>query len=372
MHTPFVRMNSFRNHRLRDLALPASTAWLLADIAEAKGKQELYTRQSPQILKALRDTAIIQSAESSNRIEGVTVDRDRLRPLVLGNARPRDRSEEEVMGYRRALNEIHSKAARIAVTPNTLKHLHALCNQGSGDAGQFKRTDNDIIQLIPGRAPKIRFKCVPAKQTPAVVDELCLLYRHALDQERVMPLIATAAFILDFTCIHPFRDGNGRVSRLLTLLALYQHGHEVGRYISLERLTEESKEDYYEALQRSSQRWHEGKHDLVPWLNFFLAIIRRACGEFEQRAGQIKSPRGAKTKLIEQAIASTLSDFTVTELERLCPGVGRDLIRHRLKELKASGSVECIGRGPGAKWRKRVIPLKEGKKEGNRLKRVQE
>jgi Fic family protein len=270
-------MHSFRNQRLRDFALPMSTAWLLNDIAEAKGRQELYTRQSPQILKALRDTAIIQSAESSNRIEGVTVDRDRLRPLILGNARPRDRSEEEVMGYRRALNEIHAKAARVPVSPDSLKHLHGLCQHGSGDAGQFKRLDNDIIQLLPGEAPKIRFKCVPARQTAAAVDELCLLYRHALDQEHVPPLIATAALVLDFTCIHPFRDGNGRVSRLLTLLALYQHGHEVGRYVSLERLTEEAKEDYYDALHRSSQRWHEGKHDLVPWMNFFLAIIRRAC-----------------------------------------------------------------------------------------------
>ena len=180
-----------------------------------------------------------------------------------------------------------------------------------------------------------------------------------------MPLIATAALILDFTCIHPFRDGNGRVSRLLTLLALYQHGHEVGRYISLERLTEESKEDYYEALQRSSQRWHEGKHDLVPWLNFFLAIIRRACGEFEQRAGQIKSPRGAKTALLEQAIAAAIGDFTVAELEKLCPGVSRELIRHCLKELKAAGSVECVGRGPGAKWRKKGNNFKEGNKRGN-------
>jgi Fic family protein len=210
----------------------------MADIAEAKGRQELYTRQSPQILRALRDTAIIQSAESSNRIEGVTVDRDRLRPLVLGHARPRDRSEEEVMGYRRALNEIHSKAANVSVSSDTLKHLHALCQQGSGDAGQFKRLDNDIIDLAPGKAPKIRFKCVPARQTSAAVDELCLLYRHALDQDHIPPLIAAGALVLDFTCIHPFRDGNGRVSRLLTLLALYHAGLEVGRYISLERLTE--------------------------------------------------------------------------------------------------------------------------------------
>ena len=343
-------MNSFRNHMLRDLSVPTSTVWLLADIAEAKGKQELYTRQSPQILKVLRDTAIIQSAESSNRIEGVTVDRDRLKPLVLGNARPRDRSEEEVMGYRRALNEVHAKAGRIAINADTLKHLHALCQQGSGDAGEFKRLDNDIIQLMPGQAPKIRFKCVPAKHTAAAVDELCLLYRHALDQERALPLIATAAFILDFTCIYPFRDGNGRVSRLLTLLALYQHGHEVGRYISLERLVEESKEDYYEALQHSSQRWHEGKHDLVPWLNFFLAIIRRACGEFEQRAGQIKSPRGAKSALVLDAIRRQPGEFSIGDLQKECPGVSLDMIRHLLKKLRGA-EVECLGRGHQARWR---------------------
>jgi Fic family protein len=358
-------MSSFRNQRLRDLTLPMSTTWLLSDIAEAKGKQELYTRQSPQILKALRDTAIIQSAESSNRIEGVTVAPDRLRPLILGNTKPRDRSEQEIMGYRRALNEIHARADRLTITPDTLRRLHALCQDGSGDAGQFKRVDNDIIQLLPDRAPIIRFRCVPAKQTAAAVEELCLLYRHTLEQGQVPPLIATALLVLDFTCIHPFRDGNGRVSRLITLLALYQHGYEVGRYISLERLTEESKEDYYETLHRSSQRWHEGKHDFIPWLNFFLAIIRRAYTEFEQRAGQLKSRRGAKTELLDQALAEIFAEFTVGDLERRCPGVSRELIRHRLKELKKIGAVECIGRGPGAKWRKKVITRKEGNKKGN-------
>ena len=143
----------------------------------------------------------------------------------------------------------------------------------------------------------------------------------------------------------------GRVSRLLTLLALYQHGHEVGRYISLERLVEESKEDYYEALQRSSQRWHEGKHDLTPWLNVFLAIIRRACGEFEQRAGQIKSPRGAKSALVLDAIRRQPGEFSIGDLQKECPGVSLDMIRHLLKKLRGE-EVECLGRGQTAKWRK--------------------
>src|ERR1017187_7978067 len=345
-------MNSFRNQRLRDHTLPMSTAWLFNDIAEAKGKQELFTRQSPQMLKALREAAIIQSSESSNRIEGVTVAPDRLRPLVLGNTKPRDRSEQEVQGYRRALNEIHTHHEKLSITPDTLKRLHALCQSASGDAGQFKRIDNEVIELAPGAAPVIRFKCVSAKQTPAAVDELCLLYRHALDQDNIPSLIAIAGLVLDFLCIHPFRDGNGRVSRLLTLLALYQHGYEVGRYISLERLVEEAKEDYYHVLQKSSNPWHDSKHDLLPWLNHFLAIARRAYGEFEQRAGQIKAPRGAKSALVLDAIQRQLGEFSVGELQRECPGVGVDLIRQLLARLQKEKTIKSLGTGRSAKWTK--------------------
>ena len=160
-------MMTFRNHRLRDLTVPMGTNWLLNDLAEAKGKQELYTRQSPQVLKALREMALVQSVESSNRIEGVTVDRDRLRPLVLGNARPKDRSEQDIMGYRRALNLIHTEAETLSITPDLLCRLHRLSQEGSGDAGQFKKVDNEVIELRPGAAPIVRFTCVSAKATPA-------------------------------------------------------------------------------------------------------------------------------------------------------------------------------------------------------------
>ena len=173
-------MNSFRNNRLRDHETLLSTVWLLNDITESRGKQELFTRQSPQALKVLRDTAIIQSAESSNRIEGVTVAPARLYPLVLGQAKPRDRSEQEVQDYRRALNEIHSDYAALSITPDTLQRLHALCQSASGDAGQFKRVDNDIVEFLPGQAPVVRFRCVKAAETPAAVEELCQHYQHAL------------------------------------------------------------------------------------------------------------------------------------------------------------------------------------------------
>jgi len=345
-------MMSFRGSLLFDLAISPGTAWLLTDLAESKGRQGLYTKQSPQVLKALRETALIQSVESSNRIEGVTVEPGRLVPLVQGKARPRDRSEQEIHGYREALNLIHSKSPKYSVTVPTLKELHRLCQEGGGDAGKWKAIENDIIELRPGKPPVVRFRPVSVAKTPAAMQELCTSYGMVIAQEKVPPLIVIGALVLDFLCVHPFRDGNGRVSRLLTLLALYHHGFEVGRYISLERLVEDTREDYYEALRRSSQGWHEGKHDLFPWLNYFLATVRRAYRQFEERAGQTASPRGSKTLLIENAVQSFSFEFTLSELERACPGVSRDMIRRVLQILQKAGKVECLGHGRGARWRK--------------------
>ena len=353
-------MMSFRGGRLRDLSIPTGTVWLLTDIAEAKGHQTLYTQQAPRVLKALRETALVQSVESSNRIEGVVVEPARLRPLVLDNASPRNRSEEEIQGYRRALDLIHTGAGDLPITPDLLQRLHSTIQEGAGDAGQWKRVDNEIVEFRPGGPPVVRSRPVSAAQTPGAAEELCLAYRYAVDQEQVPPLLAIACLILDFLCIHPFRDGNGRVSRLLTLLALYQHGYEVGRYISLERLVEESREDYYEVLRRSSEGWHDGRHDLLPWLNYFLVILRRAYREFEARAGRVRTPRGAKTGLIEAAIDAFVGEFTLTDLERACPGVSRDMVRRVLRELQKSGKVECLGRGPGAPWRRKGNVLERG------------
>ncbi len=275
-------MTSFRSNYLSDLQLPLSAIWLLTDIAEAKGRQALQAQGSPEVLTSLREAALIQSVESSNRIEGVTVAPDRLRPLVLENARPRDRSEEEIQGYRRALELIHTGPRDLAITPEILQRLHSTIQEGSGDAGQWKRVNNEIVEIREGAPPVVRFRPVAVAATPAAVEELCLLYRHTLNQSLAPPLVAVAALVFDFLCIHPFRDGNGRISRLLTLLALYQHGFEVGRYISLERLVEESREDYYEVLRLSSQGWHEGQHDLLPWLHYFLTILKRAYKEWEE------------------------------------------------------------------------------------------
>lgn len=338
---------------LPSLQVPLSTLWLITDIAESKGKQGLFARQAPQRLKALKETALIQSVESSNRIEGVTVDAARLRPLVLGQAKPRDRSEEEISGYRQALSLIHTNAADLQIDQALIQRLHQIIQAGSGDAGKWKSVNNEIVELRPGQPPRIRFVPTTADATPAAMDELCLAYRHVIAQGLAHPLVAIATLVLDFLCIHPFRDGNGRVSRLLTLLALYQNGYEVGRYIGLERLVEEAKEDYYESLRRSSEGWHEGQNDLLPWLNHFLSVLRRAYRELEKEADSTKSPRGAKTTLIEDAINSFAGEFTLEELKRACPGASQDLVRKVLRDLKEQGKVISLGRGPGAAWKKR-------------------
>jgi Fic family protein len=226
-------MMSYRGSRLAETHLPLGTVWLLETLAESKGRQALYEAQSPQILKALREMALVESAESSNRIEGVSVEHDRLRPLVLGNARPRDRSEEEIVGYRKALSWIHTEHEKIEINPDTIQRLHAVAQAGtSGDAGKWKATQNDIIEVFPDGRREVRFRPLPPEAVPDATEELCVAYRHALNQLKVTPLLAIACLVLDFLCIHPFRDGNGRVSRLLSLLAFYHHGYVVGRYTS--------------------------------------------------------------------------------------------------------------------------------------------
>ena len=190
--------------------------------------------------------------------------------------------------------------------------------------------------------------------------ETIRLWNEQLTARQVHPLILLAAMNLDFLCIHPFRDGNGRVSRLLFLLQCYHLGFEVGRYVSLERVIEENKERYYETLEESSRNWHDGAHDPWPYINYVLFVLKSAYCEFEERAGQVKSPRGAKTALVEAAIAASPGEFSLSHLERACPGVSRDMIRRVLRDLQKAKLVVCLGRGPGATWRKEGNTLKRG------------
>ncbi|MEW5806139.1 MAG: Fic family protein [Acidobacteriota bacterium] len=333
-------------------SVSASTSWYLADIGEARGKQEMFTRQAPQRLKALREHALIESAVSSNRIEGVEVDQSRIATIVFGKPLLKDRNEEEVRGYQQALKWIHEQGAAIPLTEETVLKLHRLTRGDIWDAGKYKEKDGNIIEKLPDGRTRVRFKMISSKDTPTCMKELVNLYDDALKERKVPPIILLAAFNLDFLCIHPFRDGNGRVSRLLMLLQCYHLGLEVGRYISLERLIEQNKERYYETLEQSSQDWHEGNHNPWPYINYLLSIIKTAYKEFEERLSKIQSPKGEKTDMVLHAIETAAESFSVAELQNRCPNVSVDMIRRVLKNLRAQGRVECLGRGQNAQWRK--------------------
>ena len=331
--------------------IPTATGWSLAELGEAMGKQELFTRQSPQRLRVLREHALIESAISSNRIEGVEVDQARVTTLMFGQPVLRDRDEEEVRGYRDALNEIHNRGAMLAVSEQTIRDLHRRTRGGIWEAGQHKQKAEPIIERYPDGRQRVRFMPVEAgAPTEAAMAELIERWSSSIRDRIVHPLVALGAFALDFLCIHPFRDGNGRTSRLMTLLLAYHAGLEVGRYISLERLIEQNKQQYYETLQFCSQGWHEGKHDPWRFINFMLLILKDAYREFEARVGQTAEPRGAKAELVRAAVAGFSGPFRVVDLERACPGVSRDLIRLILRKLRSEGSLRSMGRGLAARW----------------------
>jgi len=335
--------------KIENATIPVSTSWLLGACMEAKGKQDLWSKQKPETLRVLREQAIIQSAESSNRIEGVTVEAARLRPIVLGKSRPRDRSEEEIVGYRKALKWVFNRKRPIPIEAKTLLHLHALCRGGSsGDAGRWKKRDNEIIEVLPGGERRVRFIPTSAKKTPGTIDLLCDRYQEVGGEERFPSLLVIATFVFDFLCVHPFRDGNGRVSRLLTSLLLVRHGFEVCRYISLEQMVEETKEDYYGILGRCSDGWHEGTNEMLPWWNYFLSALRQAYCEFAERVEQ--AGHHGKGHLVRQVIRAQIGSFSLGELQAQCPCVSAQLIKKVLSEMKQAGSLRLVGRGRGARW----------------------
>jgi Fic family protein len=245
----------------------------------------------------------------------------------------------------------HSRSPKQAI-----KQLHATARGQIWDAGIYKEKDGDIIERYADGRERVRFKTVPAADTSRYMSALVADWAAGIDQRWAPPAIFLAAFNLDFLCIHPFRDGNGRVSRLLWLLQSYHLGYEVGRYISLERLVEQNKDRYYETLEQSSQGWHEGKHDPWPFINYVLSILKSAYREFEDRVGQVSAPRGSKRELVQASIARLTAmpgnGFAISALEQSCPGVSRDMVRRVLREQQAAGVLICQGRGPGAVWKK--------------------
>ena len=335
-------------------AIPINVTWVLQSIAEKRGHQELYTRQSPERLRKLREYAVVESAVASNRIEGVTVDAQRIGTVVFGNGIMRDRDEEEVRGYRKALELIHESSGELVLSMEVIRQLHALSRPSIWDSGKFREKDCDIIQTYADGSSRIRFKAVSPFRIEEMLNETIKRYEAVLEDGRIPPLVALAAFNLDFLCIHPFRDGNGRVSRLLLLLMLYRLGYEAGRYVSLERLIELSKDRYYETLEKSSASWHEGNHNIWPYVNYLLYTFDELYDQFEERFSRLKAPRGEKTATVESVLNSMVRPFTIREIEFKCPGISRETIKSVLKNNP--DCFECTGRGAGARWR-RLKPI---------------
>ena len=343
-------MKSLQPVYLQQLRLTAEDGSTLKTLGEFQGRQELFRQQAPQLLDALLQAALIESTESSNRLEGITAPRDRLEALVLKPTAPENRSEQEIAGYRDALNLIHESHREMTFSLNVILQLHSIVFRFvPGGGGRWKATQNEIVERYPDGTVRVRFTPVSPVATPGAMDQLVKLYQEAIEHGRE-PLVVVPMAILDFLCIHPFTDGNGRMARLLTLLLLYHFGYEVGRYISLERTYEELKDRYYETLKLSSERWHEGSHDIAPWMTYFWVVLQRAFMEFEGRVGTIRSGRGSKTDLVEQAIARRTKPFGITDIEAECPGVSREMVRHVLRKYRDVGQLEVKGQGRGSKW----------------------
>ena len=320
---------------------------LLTQIHEYKGEQTLFIEAKADTLTQLVEIAKIQSTEASNKIEGIYTSDERLKSLVSNKTTPRTRNEQEIAGYRDVLSTIHESHDFIPVKPTIILQLHRDLYKFSGKSvgGSYKGADNIIAEEDEEGNKRIRFNPTPAWETPAAIDAICDAFDEILAQTDADPLLVIPMFILDFLCIHPFNDGNGRMSRLLTLLFLYRAGYIVGKYISIEKLIEQTKETYYEALQNSSAYWHDEKNDYIPFVQYMLGVIVAAYREFSSRVKHIAASNMSKPERIREIIKDTLGKITKTEIMQKCPDISQVTVQRALNELVTSGEVLKIGGG---------------------------
>jgi len=330
----------------RKLLTPETVAYL-ARIHEYKGQQDLYTEAKSDILAELVDIARIQSTEASNRIEGIITTEERLKKIVLEKTMPKTRSEKEIAGYRDVLATIHESHDYIPPRPGMILQLHRDLYKFSGKStgGSYKISDNLIAEEHSDGTATVRFKPVPAWETPEAMARLCDAFITAADSEETDPLLLIPVFILDFLCIHPFNDGNGRMSRLLTLLLLYRAGYNVGKYISIEKLISDSKETYYEVLRESSFDWHEGTNDYAPFVRYMLGIILAAYREFSSRVDLLANKALSKADRVKEIIRTTSGKITKSEIMAKCPDISQVTVQRALADLISNKDIIKIGGG---------------------------
>ena len=320
----------------------------LTQIHEFKGEQTLFIEAKADALNQLVEIAKIQSTEASNKIEGIYTSDERLRALVRDTTRPKTRSEREIAGYRDVLNTIHESHDYIPPKPSIFLQLHRDLYkfEGYDIGGKYKTVDDVIEEEDTIGNTFIRFRPVPAWETAAAVEALCAAFEQAMGSEQIDPLLLIPMFILDFLCIHPFNDGNGRMSRLLTLLLFYKAGYIVGKYISMEMLIEKTKETYYEALQASSTGWHEGENSYEPFVKYYLGIMLKAYNEFESRVEHLKHRSLSKPDRIKAVIDNKVGKITKKEIMELCPDISKITVERTLTNLVKSGYIAKVGAGP--------------------------
>lgn len=328
---------------------------MLSSLHEFRGKQELYIEAESDILTSLLNIAKIQSTKASNKIEGIYTSDERLEALVMEKAEPQNRSEEEIAGYREVLATVHDSYEYISIRPNNILQLHRdLYGFSSSDTGgRFKNTDNVIAESGKDGKQRVRFAPVPAFQTAEAIEALCSEFNSAINRSEYDPLLLIPMFILDFLCIHPFNDGNGRMSRLLTLLLLYRSGYIVGKYISMEMLIEKTKETYYEALQNSSIGWHDNTSDYTSFVRYYLGVVLKGYNDFQDRVEHLKYRKISKTERVKAVFEKKLGIIKKSDIATLCPDISETTIERSLKELLESGYIEKVGKGRATGYAKK-------------------
>ena len=319
----------------------------LSQIHEQKGQQILFIEAQKDVLTEMLEIAKIQSTEESNRIEGIITTEDRLKKIVMNKTTPKGRSEREIAGYRDVLNTIHENYDYIPVRPGMILQLHRDLYKFSNAAigGNYKNSDNIIAEELADGSKRVRFQPVSAWETPEAIDNLCNAFQSVIDDPELDPLLLIPMFILDFLCIHPFSNGNGRMSRLMTLLLLYRSGYIVGKYISIEKLIADTKETYYEALQESSENWHEGNNDYLPFVRYILGVILAAYREFSSRVEILITKGLSKPGRVREIIRTTTGKITKSQIMSMCPDISQKTVERALKELLDNQEIIKIGGG---------------------------
>lgn len=338
--------------RIFDYKYLASRSWdseilgLVAQIHECKGRQELYIKQKPAELHRLIEIAKIQSTESSNEIEGIRTTNTRLKQLMAEKTTPRNRDEEEIMGYRDVLNTIHENYEYIPIRPNYILQLHRDLYQYShkGTGGVFKNTQNYISATNADGREFVLFTPLAPYETPAAIESICESYNYMTNTQEIDTLLLILVFIHDFLCIHPFNDGNGRMSRLLTTLLLYRSGYVIGRYISLESKIAKNKSIYYDVLEQCQQGWHENAEDPTPFIKYLLKTILSAYRDFEERVELVEEKLPA-IETVRRAVYRKIGKFTKNNIMELCPTLSKASVENAIKQLVEKGILIRHGTG---------------------------